>query len=134
MIRPTDQGGVGFDAVWYAGLYWKRPRRLQTSVASTSTHQSQRLNVAHRLLARGIRLAEAAELLSFEFGVSLPQAYRYVEEAQAGGRQLPIVQPSIPTTFEIPGDVFRQLRAYSAANGVTLSEAVTQALEAFLDR
>jgi 1,4-alpha-glucan branching enzyme len=134
MIRPTDQGGVGFDAVWYAGLYWKRPRRFEPSVAAASTQYSQRLDAAHRLLARGIRLAEAAELLSLEFGVSLPHAYRYVEEAQAAGRQPPVVQPSIPTMFEIPGDVFRQLRAYSAANGVALSEAVTQALEVFLAR
>jgi predicted DNA-binding transcriptional regulator YafY len=99
---------------------------------STSVQKSERLNAAHRLLARGTRVADAAALLSAKFGISLRHAYRYVEEAQAIGHPLPVPEPSIPITFKIPGDVVHRLRAYSAASGTTLSDIVTRALKAFL--
>jgi predicted DNA-binding transcriptional regulator YafY len=99
---------------------------------STRTQKSERINAAHQLLVRGLPVAEAADLLSRDFAISPRQAYRYVEEAQAIRRPLPIAEPSVPITFKIPGDVIRQLRAYSSASGMTLSEIVTRALKAFL--
>jgi predicted DNA-binding transcriptional regulator YafY len=99
---------------------------------STSTQKAARLNAAHRLLARGFLVAEAADALSQEYAISLRQAYRYVEEVQAIGHPVPVGEPSAPITFKIPGDVIRQLRAYSSASGMTLSEIVTRAIKAFL--
>jgi predicted DNA-binding transcriptional regulator YafY len=99
---------------------------------STNTQKSERLNAAHRLLTRGTGMAEAATALSRVFGISLRQAYRYLEEAQTIGHPVPIAEPSVPITFKVPGDVVRQLRAYSAASSLTLSEIVTRAIKSFL--
>ena len=43
---------------------------------STSAQKSERLNAAHRLLAGGARVADAAALLANECGISLRHAYR----------------------------------------------------------
>src|ERR1700680_4360105 len=99
---------------------------------STNTQKAERLNAAHRLLKRGTGMAEAAMALSQVFGISLRQAYRYLEEAQTMNQAVPIAEPSVPITFKVPGDVVRQLRAYSAASSVSLSEIVTRAIKAFL--
>ena len=77
-------------------------------------------------------MADAATMLSRERGISLRQAYRYLEQAQAIGHAVPVAERTIPVTFKVPGDVIQQLRAYSAANNLTLSEIVTRALRAFL--
>ena len=57
---------------------------------------------------------------SRECGISLREAYRYLEEAQAIGRAVPVAEPLVAATLKIPGDVLRQLRAYSATSGLTL--------------
>ena len=67
-----------------------------------------------------------------ECGISLRHAYRYIEEAQALRRPVPIPVASIPITFKIPRDIIELLRAYSASTGITLSEIVTRAIKAFL--
>lgn len=99
---------------------------------STKAQKTQHLNAALRLLSRGTSMAEAAAVLSRECGISLRQAYRYLENAQAIGHAVPVVEPSVPVTFKIPGDVVHQLRAYSATSSLTLSEIVTRALKTFL--
>src|ERR1035441_1883559 len=95
---------------------------------STNAQKTERLNAAHRLLAGGTRVADAAALLADACGISLRHAYRYIEEAQALRRPVPIPVASITITFKIPGDVIEHLRAYSANTGITLSEIVTRAL------
>jgi len=87
---------------------------------STDTQKSLKLNAAHRLLSRGTAVAEAADILSRECGISLREAYRYLEEARAIGRAVPVAEPLVAATLKIPGDVLRQLRAYSAISGLTL--------------
>jgi predicted DNA-binding transcriptional regulator YafY len=77
-------------------------------------------------------MAEAAVVLSREFGVSRRQAYRYLEEAQAIGRPAAGGEAAVPITLKIPGNVVRDLRAYSAASGLTLGEIVARAVAAFL--
>jgi predicted DNA-binding transcriptional regulator YafY len=99
---------------------------------STDAQKAERLNAAHRLLARGIDLADAATTLSRDFGLSRRQTYRYLEEAQAIGHPVPITEPSIPITLKIPGRVVRDLRDYSAVSGLTLGEIVARALSRFL--
>ena len=77
-------------------------------------------------------IADAADELSRDFAISVRQAYRYVQEAQMLRRPMPIREPSEPISFKVPGDIVRQLRAYSATSGMTLSEIVTRAIKAFL--
>jgi len=99
---------------------------------SPDAQKAGRLNVAHGLLARGTSMAEAAVSLSRDFGISRRQAYRYLEEAQAIGHAVPVGEPAMPITLKIPGNVVRDLRAYSAATGLTLGEIVARAIAAYL--
>jgi hypothetical protein len=96
---------------------------------STKTQKILNVNAAHGLLSRGVSVREAATILARERGISLRQAYRYLQRARKVGRAIPAVEPSVPATFKIPGDVLAQLRAYSASSGLTLSAIVTLALE-----
>ncbi|MGA7823034.1 MAG: hypothetical protein WCA14_02510 [Steroidobacteraceae bacterium] len=90
------------------------------------------MNAAHRLVARGLSVPDAVQTLTREFDLSRRQAYRYVQEAQAIGHPVPRVEPSIPVTFKVPANVIRDLRAYAASSGLTLSEIVARAISAFL--
>ena len=99
---------------------------------STDAQKAERLNAAHRLLAHGTSVAEAAVSLSRHYGLSQRQAYRYLQEAQAIGHAAPSVAPSVPITLKMPANVVRDVRAYSVISGLTLSEIVTRAITAFL--
>ncbi len=96
---------------------------------STKTQKALNLNAAHGLLSRGSSVAEAARILARERGVSLRQAYRYLQGARALRRAMPVGEPSMPATFKIPRDVLTDLRAYSRRSGVPLSVIVTEAIE-----
>lgn len=99
---------------------------------STDAQKAERLNAAHRLLERGIDLADAATRLMRDFGLSRRQAYRYLEEASVIGRPVPIKEPSVPITLKIPDSVVQELRRYSAVSGLTLGEIVSRAVKTFL--
>jgi predicted DNA-binding transcriptional regulator YafY len=99
---------------------------------STDAQKAERLNAAHSLLERGTGIADAVVSLSRQFGISPRQAYRYLQEAQAIGRPVPLVAPSVPITLKMPANVAREVRAYSVISGLTISEIVTRAITAFL--
>jgi len=99
---------------------------------STDTQKAERLNAAHGLLARGLSVAEAALSLSRQFAMSRRQAYRYIEEAHAIGRPVPVVEPAAAVTFKLPPSLVDAIRARAAAEGTTISEMVNRALRAFL--
>ena len=96
---------------------------------STKTQKALNVNAARGLLSRGASVTEAARILSRERGLSLRQAYRYLESARTIARALPVGEPSVAATFKIPRDVLAQLRAYSASSGLSLSAIVTRALK-----
>jgi hypothetical protein len=97
---------------------------------STKTQKALNLNAAHGLLSQGSSVAEAATILARERGISLRQAYRYLQHAGALGRRaMTVGEPSVPATFKIPRDVLAQLRAYSRRSGLSLSVIVTEAIE-----
>ena len=99
---------------------------------STKTQKSERLNAAHRLIAQGIGMAEAATMLERDYGLSRRQAYRYLEEAQAMARPAPAAEPSVAATFKLPANVIRDLRTYAATSELTLGEIVAKAISRFL--
>ena len=101
---------------------------------ATQAQKAKRLNAAYRLLARRLSLAEAAAVLSEEEALSLRHAYRYLEQAAQLEAPLVVAQPPLTMTFKIPADVSRALRVYAAAHDLTLSEAVTHAITAFVSR
>ena len=94
--------------------------------------KSERLNAAHRLIAQGIGMAEAAMMLARDYGLSRRQAYRYLEEAQTMARPAPAAEPSMAVTFKLPVSVVRDLRAYAATSELTLGEIVSGAISRFL--
>jgi len=99
---------------------------------STQAQRAERLTAAQELLARGTGVAGAAIALSRDFGLSRRQAYRYLEEAQAVAPAPVIAEGSVTITLKIPSNIVRELRAYSASSGLTLSEIVRRAILAFL--
>ena len=101
-------------------------------VRSTKADKARRLNAAHRLLGRNMELAEAAQSLTREFGLSRRQAYRYLGQAGELRHPVPVEEASIPITLKLPPSSVRLLRSYAAKSGLTLGEIVTRALRAFL--
>jgi hypothetical protein len=101
---------------------------------STQAQKAQRLNAAYQLVSRGMDVAEAATTLAREHAISLRHAYRYLEEASRLKQPLLIAEPSVPITFKISADVIRTLRAYAAANELTLSEVVACAIMDYVSR
>jgi predicted DNA-binding transcriptional regulator YafY len=99
---------------------------------STEVQKAERLNAAHSLLSGGVTLAEAVQVLSRHFGLSRRQAYRYLQEAQEIGHSVAVVEPSVPITLKVPGNIVRDLRAYSSTSGQTLGEIVARAVTGFL--
>lgn len=99
---------------------------------STKADKARRLNAAHALLEQDPERSAAAQTLARKSGVSLRQAYRYLEQAADLGHPVPVEEASIPITLKLPPRTVRLLRAYAARSGLTLGEIVTRALVAFL--
>jgi hypothetical protein len=75
---------------------------LRQMPRSTKADKARRLNAARRLLKRNVALSEAAQSLSREFGLSLRQAYRYLEEAAQLEEPVPITEATVPVTPSCP--------------------------------
>ena len=99
---------------------------------STKADRARQLNVAHRLLARHVALPEAAQRLAHQFGLSLRQAYRYLEEAAELDAPVEVTEATVPITLKLPPTTVQALRAYARSSGLTIGVIVTRALEAFL--
>jgi predicted DNA-binding transcriptional regulator YafY len=99
---------------------------------STQTDKARQLNVAHRLLKRNVALPEAAQRLARQFGLSLRQAYRYLEAAAELDAPVEVAEATIPVTLKLPPPTVRALRAYARSSGLTIGAIVSRALDAFL--
>ena len=99
---------------------------------STNTERAKRINTAVSFLKEFGSLSEAAVALSSQYGMSKRQAYRYVKEAEAAGRKIPVPDQKAAFTVKLSKSLTLALRKYAQFRGQTLSEVVTQALEAFL--
>ena len=100
---------------------------------STKADKARQLNAAHRLLERNVALPEAAQNLSRKFGLSLRQAYRYLEEASRLEEPVEITEATVPITLKLPPRTIRRLRSYARSSGLTIGVIVTRALDAFWD-
>jgi hypothetical protein len=99
---------------------------------SNGAERAQRLNAAFDLLTQGHAVAQAAAMLTEEFSFSQRQAYRYLQEAQAIKRPVPIAAPSVAVTVKVPEDIATKLRAH--ATGSTIGDVVSRAVSALLAR
>jgi len=101
---------------------------------SNGAERAQRLNAAFDLLSRGCAVAQAAAVLTEEFALSPRQASRYLREAQAIKRPVPVAAPSVAVTIKVPEDIAAKLRAHAQATGTTIGDVVSRAVSALLTR
>lgn len=101
---------------------------------SNGAERAQRLNAAFDLLAQGHATAQAAAMLTEEFALSPRQAYRYLREAQAIKRPVPVAAPSVALTVKVPEDIAVKLRAHAQATGTTIGDVVSRAVSTLLTR
>jgi hypothetical protein len=101
---------------------------------STGAERAQRLNAAFDLLAQGCALAQATDMLTEAFGLSRRQASRYVQEAQALKRPVPVVSASVAITVKVPEDIAVKLRSHAQTTGSTIGDVVARAVSALIAR
>lgn len=73
-------------------------------------------------------------MLTEEFGLSQRQAYRYLQEAQAIKRPVPITSPNVAITVKVPEDIATALRAHAHSTGSTIGDVVSRAVTSLLAR
>jgi predicted DNA-binding transcriptional regulator YafY len=99
---------------------------------STDSVRAERINAALRLMQKHPNLSEAAARLVRMYGLSKRQAYRYLEAAQKYREPVPIPDQKVAFTVKLSKGLIEELRQHARQTGLTLSELVGQALEAFL--
>ena len=95
---------------------------------------AQRLNLARNLLRRSESFAQAVHRLARSCAISTRQAYRYLHQAERLRAPVPGVSAKIPFTVKLPENLVKRLRRYVERSRSTLSEVVSQAVIAWLDR
>ncbi len=101
---------------------------------SSNSVQAERINAALKFLHQYACLSEAARALVEAFGISKRQAYRYLHEAQSQGQPVAIPERKVAFTVKLPESLIHALRRHATLSEQSLSELVSQALEAFLRR
>jgi hypothetical protein len=93
---------------------------------------AERINAAAALVEAGVPVMEAARRLAGEFGVSVRQARRYVE--QAGSGRVAVPDASVVFSVKLPAALAERVRAHARERGSTISAVVAHALIEFLPR
>ena len=99
---------------------------------SPNTVRAERINAALALLQKNQSLAEAAASLVHAFGMSKRQAYRYLHQAQKQQQPVPMPERKVAFTVKLSEGLVQELREHTRLSGLTLSELVSKALEAFM--
>ena len=92
----------------------------------------RRTNVALAALREHGGAAAAAKSLAAEYGLSMRQAYRYVQEAEGLETELPMPDRTIAFTVKLPTRLIDALREHTQRTDRTLSDVVAEALRRFL--
>ena len=100
---------------------------------ASDTQKAERLNLARELL-RHKQLPEAASELARTCGISLRQAYRYLERAQHLKGPVPVGDSKIAFTVKLSLTLVDRLRAYASSTRLTLSDIVSRAVLKLLNR
>ena len=95
--------------------------------------KAERLNLAWELL-RHLEAPEVAGELVQRCNISKRQAYRYLQMAQEMRAPVPIGDAKIPFTVKLRENLVKRLRRCVKRSRSTLSEVVSQAVIAWLDR
>ena len=99
---------------------------------ASKVERVQRVNAALAALREHGATAAAARALASEYGMSMRQAYRYVQEAEDLDTEMPVPDRSLAFTVKLPTRLIFALRDHTRRTGRTLSEVVAEALREFL--
>jgi len=101
---------------------------------ASDAEKAERLNRARLLLQQYEHVPEAVTELARSCSISPRQAYRYLEQAQRLKRPVPIEDAKVAFTVKLSRSLVERLRMYATSTGLTLSEIVSRALIAVLNR
>ena len=99
---------------------------------ASKIERTLRLNAALAALRERGATAPAAKALAAAYGMSLRQAYRYVQEAEGLDTELPVPDRTTAFTVKLPTGLITALRGYARRRGHTLSHVVAEALRRLL--
>ena len=100
---------------------------------STEVERVKRLNRAVKLLKR-LEPGQALERLGKEYGISRPQAYRYVQEAGNLSKMLQIPDEKEAVIVKLPVSVIKEVRKLSKKIKESISGIITEAIRVYLKR
>jgi predicted DNA-binding transcriptional regulator YafY len=101
---------------------------------ASDVQKAERLNRARLLLQQYEHVPEAVAELVRSCSISPRQAYRYLQQAQRLKRPVPIAEAKVAFTVKLSRGLVQRLRLYATSTGLTLSEIVSRALIAVLNR
>ena len=101
---------------------------------ASDAEKAERLNHARTLLQRFDHLPDAVDKMVRDCSISHRQAYRYLQQAGRLKQDVPITDAKIAFTVKLSERLVERLRSYANTRGLSLSDIVTRALEAFLPR
>src|SRR2546425_11877618 len=102
---------------------------------ASDAEKAERLNHARSLLQRFDHLSDAVDKMVRDCSVSHRQAYRYLQQAGRLKEDVPVVTDTkIAFTVKFSERLVERLRSYANGRGLSLSDIVSRALEAFLPR
>ena len=101
---------------------------------ASDAQKAERLNLARHLLRQVEHLPDAVEQMVRDCSISPRQAYRYLQQAQSLKRPLAVGDAKVAFTVKLSRSLVERVRSRAAATGMSLSEVVSRALLALLDR
>lgn len=101
---------------------------------ASDAQKAQRLNRARELLRQFDEHAQAVAELARECSISLRQAHRYIQEAQQLKHPIPVSEGKLAFTVKLPRSLIQRVRVYARARKLPVSEVVTRALRALVQR
>ncbi len=99
---------------------------------SGNSELTRRINRAFDLLNRGLVQDQVIKHLTSQYGVSITQAYRYVQQARLNGKLVAIPESKEVFTVKLAPSLINQIRSFSQIKRISISGLVSQALEDFL--
>ena len=99
-----------------------------------NAEKAERLNHARGLLQRFDHLPDAVDKMVGDYSVSPRQAYRYLQQAGRLKQDVAVADAKIAFTVKLSEALVERLRSYASTRGLSLSDMVSRALEAFLPR
>lgn len=101
---------------------------------ASDAQKAERLNRARRLLQQFDHLPDAVSAMVRNCRISPRQAYRYLEQAQRLKQPLAVGDAKVAFTVKVSRSLVERVRSHAAATGTSISEVVSRALLALLDR